>query len=443
MGATRQVEIAGAQTITGDKTIDIANIKITGGADGDMLTTDGTGDLAWTAAPPATVTVNAPLSGTGTSGSPITLTVATGAQVSTGTNDVNPITSLTLRSVTGDLDDLDTTADANLVAAINELVGNIGDLTTLDTTAQTDIVSAINEIFATADTALQTVSVTTPLTGNGTAGNPIALGTVPINLGGTNATTAAAALDNLSATTTTDAGVLTRAAGTPGVWSLSTVLSAVSVTAPITGNGTAGDPLALTMASAADITGGTNTTNPVSAAGLRQLMGADVAALQTTATTIIPAINELLGDVQALMAGLRFVGTVTPGNVFTPAAGGPAAGLTALPAADPDNEGWVAIITGADATGVAPLPTVGMTAGDWVVSTGTAWIHLDLNLPATAAQNVSITTIAGSTSTNVQDALTEIFGGGMVAVEVDGVSIIGDGTTGDPLEVATIDAGTF
>jgi hypothetical protein len=48
---TRQVEIAGAQTITGVKTIAVTNLKITGGATTNILTTDGAGNLAWSAAP--------------------------------------------------------------------------------------------------------------------------------------------------------------------------------------------------------------------------------------------------------------------------------------------------------------------------------------------------------------------------------------------------------
>jgi hypothetical protein len=49
VGSTRQVEIAGAQTITGAKTIAIANLKITGGAAGNVPTTDGSGNLSWSA----------------------------------------------------------------------------------------------------------------------------------------------------------------------------------------------------------------------------------------------------------------------------------------------------------------------------------------------------------------------------------------------------------
>lgn len=44
---TRQVEIAGAQTITGDKTIAVANLHISGGLSGQILSTNGSGGLSW------------------------------------------------------------------------------------------------------------------------------------------------------------------------------------------------------------------------------------------------------------------------------------------------------------------------------------------------------------------------------------------------------------
>lgn len=46
----------------------------------------------------------------------------------------------------GNISNLLTVAKSNLVAAINELRGEIGDLTQLDTTEKTDLVSAINEL---------------------------------------------------------------------------------------------------------------------------------------------------------------------------------------------------------------------------------------------------------------------------------------------------------
>src|SRR5215475_1700903 len=51
VSSSRQVEIAATQTITGPKTIAIAALHITGGSANNILTTDGAGNLTWTAAP--------------------------------------------------------------------------------------------------------------------------------------------------------------------------------------------------------------------------------------------------------------------------------------------------------------------------------------------------------------------------------------------------------
>ena len=56
VAAARQVEIAGSQTITGTKTIAIGALKITGGANTNIMTTDGAGNLSWTAAPGGGIT---------------------------------------------------------------------------------------------------------------------------------------------------------------------------------------------------------------------------------------------------------------------------------------------------------------------------------------------------------------------------------------------------
>jgi hypothetical protein len=65
---TRQVEIAGAQTVTGAKTFSTSSLKITGGANTNILTTDGAGNLSWTAAPGGGITAvshDATMSGDG------------------------------------------------------------------------------------------------------------------------------------------------------------------------------------------------------------------------------------------------------------------------------------------------------------------------------------------------------------------------------------------
>jgi hypothetical protein len=53
---TRQVEIAGAQTVTGAKTFSTTSFKLTGGASTNILTTDGAGNVSWTAAPGGGIT---------------------------------------------------------------------------------------------------------------------------------------------------------------------------------------------------------------------------------------------------------------------------------------------------------------------------------------------------------------------------------------------------
>lgn len=74
VGSARQVELWGAQTITGIKTIDIADLKITGGQPEWLLTTDGNGNISWTNAPGGGLTqvaTDATLTGLGTVASPL------------------------------------------------------------------------------------------------------------------------------------------------------------------------------------------------------------------------------------------------------------------------------------------------------------------------------------------------------------------------------------
>ena len=275
-----------------------------------------------------------------------------------------------MRAVIGaDVATLTTTAKT-VVPAINELKGNIGDVSTLDTTATT-LVTAINELVSSVDDALTTVTVSNPITGDGTSGTP----------------------------------------------------------------------LAVTMASGAQITTGTNTVYPVNSAGLRQLMGLDVASLTTTNKTVVPAINELVTSIAALASPLRFMGTYDATAHEAEIGGGAAA---VLPPAAAGNEGYVLIVTVAG-TGVAPAPAVPMTVGDWLVSDGTQWLLIDLDMHNVAAGNVSVSTISGLTATNVQAALAEIIGKNFIAtVAVDGTTILGDGTTGGtPLYVGTVDGGTY
>jgi hypothetical protein len=432
VGAARQLELHGVQTVaTGapnKKNFDLTNLGIAGGSNGAVLTTDGANTLSWVTAPPATVVTAAPISGDGLVATPVGLTVATTAQIGTGTDNVYPVSSAGLRYLSGDLATLTTTAQNTLVAAINELQAN----------------------------KLATVAASAPITGNGTSGTPLGVQfattgnaaagtdtTYPINSLVLQFITGDIATLDTTATNLVDA--INEIAG--DLTTLTTnALSTVAVTSPITGNGTAGTPLALSMAAAGDITTGTNTVLPVNSAGLRQLMGADVAALTTTAQTVVPAINELRGEIQSLMGPLRLVGTFDASdNSVTATPGGPAT-TDGLPAAAAGNLGWVFVVDTAG-TAAAPAPAVAMSVGDWLVSDGTAWIWLDLNAPTTIAGNVSITTIGTMSAANVQAALSELYtlvNARLTTIYPDGVSITGTGlTAGSPLTVALVDGGVY
>lgn len=73
---TRQVELAGTQTITGVKTFSPTSFHLTGGANNNILATDGAGNVHWTAAPSGgllNVSTDTTLNGDGTSGSPLSV----------------------------------------------------------------------------------------------------------------------------------------------------------------------------------------------------------------------------------------------------------------------------------------------------------------------------------------------------------------------------------
>ena len=149
-----------------------------------------------------------------------------------------------------------------------------------------------------------------------------------------------------------------------------------------------------------------------------------------------------LSFTSAVQGPLQFAGTYDAATHEATPIGG-AAGP--LPAPN-GNRGHVYIVDEAG-TGAAPAPVVAMSVGDWLVSTGTAWLHLDLHQPATIAANVSVSTITGMTATDVQGALAEIFAGLPVAVATTitapGGLLTGNGTTASPLSVLSYDDGTW
>jgi hypothetical protein len=169
--------------------------------------------------------------------------------------------------------------------------------------------------------------------------------------------------------------------------------------------------LGLTVAAAAAIETGTDNILPITPLGLRSQLGLPLANLDTTATTIVPAINELKSAVDALSGNLQFGGTYdVAGNAVT-AGGGSPFDDGPLVAATAAMTGWYLIVSSPATGAPGPLPPAGNYApGDWlIVDAAPAYIHLEL---------------------------------GSVPILVDNVSIIGDGQT-TPLEVAEIDGGTY
>jgi hypothetical protein len=230
-------------------------------------------------------------------------------------------------------------------------------------------------------------------------------------------------------------------------------LLAVSVEPPITGDGTAGDPLEIEMADNTAVDGGTDTVFPINSAQLRRLTG-NVASLSTSATTIVGAINELNTMIAAMTGAIFLVGTwdadaddITPG-LNSPAAAG------ALPAAAAGNQGWYLIVdTAGTVAAGAEAPAGNYAVGDWLLSNGVAWLHFAMNLGVIAAINITYAPTAPMISVNVQTAIDELVTMITAAannIHVDGTSITGvtaqagAGTTSaNALRVDIVDGGTF
>lgn len=112
---------------------------------------------------------------------------------------------------------------------------------------------------------------------------------------------------------------------------------------------------------------------------------------------------------EIVFAGTYAASTNTVATVTT---AGSAAGLTvglALPAAAESNNRYYVIVTDSG-TGTSPAPTVALAAPDMLLSDGSAWTHIDVSATVTAQQasNISITSIAGITGSNVQEALEDL-----------------------------------
>lgn len=126
---------------------------------------------------------------------------------------------------------------------------------------------------------------------------------------------------------------------------------------------------------------------------------------------------------------------------------GTALGLTAgsaLPAAAAANE-RAYVVVGKSGTGTAPAPAVALAPPDYILSTGAAWLEVDLStaIGSQTATNTSVTPAGTISSTNVQAALEELDteklakAGGTVTGELligTAGSLVFEGTTANDFE---------
>jgi hypothetical protein len=323
----RQVELIGAQTVTGAKTFSLASFLLQGGTNGQLLSTTGVGGVLTFVDPP-------------TAG--VSLTFGIGLTLTGTTVDLDPATGTVIGGVS--------------IPAGGSFAAPAGALTLLPATAA--VLGGITVATVTSGLILS----------------------------------AAGALSLGLATAAQHGGITV-----PGGSALTLVAGA----------------LGMSVANAPAIETGADNVLPITPLGLRGQLGLPLSGLQTTAPTIIPAINELKVAVDSLAGNLRFGGVYdVAGNVVTPSTGSPfPAG--ALVAATGAMTGWY-LIASSPAAGVpGPLPPAGNYApGDWlIVDNGPAYIHLQL---------------------------------GALALFVDNVSIIGDGLSAlTALRVAEVDGGTY
>jgi hypothetical protein len=289
VGAGRQVELWGDQTITGTKTIDVTNLKLTGGQAQWLLTTDGDGNISWTNAPGGGLTQVATdgvtLSGTGTTADPLavvpeTVAVAVdGATLGGSGLTLHPLfvvpesvpvatDGVTLHGTGVAASPLSVVADSVAVATNATLSGN-------GTTA--------SPLGVVADSV--PVATNATLSGNGTTASPL----------GVVAASVAVATDGLTITGNgTTAFPLEAVGGTVAVVADNVTIGGEGLTAsplhvlpnsvqiaansPLTGNGTNASPLALANPLPL-LYGGTGVSASSNATLLTALGAASVASL--------------------------------------------------------------------------------------------------------------------------------------------------------------------
>jgi hypothetical protein len=176
-------------------------------------------------------------------------------------------------------------------------------------------------------------------------------------------------------------------------------------------------------------------------------------SLPTTYKTILGSIAELHRMIQGATGQLTIVGTFDASSAtyeVTPVTGSPhPAGP--LRVASQQTLGWFLIVdTEGMPTGRTDIPSVLMRPGDLLIGVEDAaqantyhWGHLGIGQAQITASNVVVTAITGLNADNVQDALEELqVNKAEQPLLIDAVSLSGDGQASD-LAVNIVDGGTF
>lgn len=134
-------------------------------------------------------------------------------------------------------------------------------------------------------------------------------------------------------------------------------------------------------------------------------------AVQATNKAYVDAADLILQDqIDLLTSNLLFVGTinvVTDAVDFTVASGFPDG---VLPAAAAGNANCYLIVSNGGNPPAGNIPPGTYASGDWLVSTGTAWVRLPIGQAAVIASQVAITPVIPNLGANVQTGLTWLEG---------------------------------
>ena len=246
--------------------------------------------------------------------------------------EANTILINGLRSDVGTLSNLQTTAQNNLVAAINEVdtntnnnAGSVGVLTSLTTTARNNLVAAVNEVDSNTDT--NTGNITTNTTNIATNTTDISANCSSITTNATNISSNAAAITgntnsintnstrigNLPSLTTTNKSNLVVAVNevdgntNTNAGNISTSLSRIGTLSSLTT--TAKSNL---VAAVNEVDGNTNTNASNISTSLSRI--GTLSSLTTTAkTNLVVAVNEVDGNTNTNASGI----STNSGNIGT------------------------------------------------------------------------------------------------------------------------------